>query len=375
MRKDITALDLLAVFWSRKKMLLLFVVLFGTVSLTYSLLTPPIYKAECRVLPSPKNDGALMNVMSQIGGLANFVGGAGGGTSGRLLVGLLQGETIIDAVIDRFELMTLYGEEKRVRMRQKVASSILNVVEDVKSGIVTVAVLDKEPKRAAEMANAFVEELSKKMRSLAIGEAAQRRVFFEEQLEQSMKALSEAEDAMLRYQQESGMVAVEPQIEALLTSISTLRAQIAAKEVELSALRTYAKKENPSLKLAQSQLFAMKKELQKLEAKRTDLSAGSGDVLPSISQAPLLGMEYQRHLREVKFAGAMYELMLRQFEAAKLDESKESLMLQVVDPATPPDYKFKPKRAMIVVFSTLLGLCLALAWIMGEYYLKSLRNV
>ena len=378
MKEELTILDLFYIVWDRKKLLIWIVLLFGGGSLLYVSFATKIYKAECRILPPQQSSSQLGSLMAQMGGFANLVGLSGVSTSGQMMIGVLYGDTILDAVIDQFSLMERYGIDSRLKMRNKVISNLLNATEDAKSGIVTVAVLDEDPVIAAEMANAFVMELKKRLRGLSFGEAAQRRMFFEEQLQQSLEKLGEAEEAMLLYQQRSGIVVLEPQLKALFASMTELRDQIAAKEVEVSSLQTYAKRDNPRLKLAYSQLAAMKNELKKMEEQQVKSGAHpdvrSMDVLPAMSRTPELSLEYQRHLRDLKFATTMYELMLGQLETARLDESKDFMTVQVVDPATPPDYKFKPKRAMIVIFSTLLGLCLALAWIMGEYYLRSLRD-
>jgi capsule polysaccharide export protein KpsE/RkpR len=220
------------------------------------------------------------------------------------------------------------------------------------------------------MANAFIEELKNVMQSLAIGEAAQRRLFFEQQMLQARKTLDDAEDELQRYQEKSGLIVMEPQMEALLTSISALRAQVAAKEVEMSALRTYARSGNPNLRRAESELVALRGELTKLEQQQGTNALDGNGSMTSLREAPQLGLEYQRRLRDVKYAATMYELMIKQFEAAKIDESREAMVVQIVDPATPPDYKFKPRRALIVIFATLLGLCLGMLWAMFANYVE-----
>ena len=313
--------------------------------------------------------GALM---AQMGGLADLVGLSGGGAanSGQMMIGILKGNTVVDAIIDRFNLMELYKQDIRLNMRKTVTDNILEVNEDIKSGIVTVAALDEDPVRAADIANAFVEELQKRLQGLSLTEAGQRRLFFEAQLKQAQQSLADAEDAMLRYQQESGVIVLEPQMKALLESITALRGKIAEKNVEVSSLQTYAKQNNPQLKLAQSQLEAMNQELERLEEQQKM----SGKAFPSMSQAPELGMEYQRYYRDVQIAGAMYEVMLKQFEAAKLDEAKDFSTVQIVDPATPPDYKYKPSRAKITIMGTMLGMFLGCAWAFFADYIRSLKE-
>jgi uncharacterized protein involved in exopolysaccharide biosynthesis len=341
----------------------------------YSFLATKIYKAECRILPPFSGSGNIVAaMMPQMGGLASLAGVSGGATNGELLIGVLRGQTIVDKIIDQYNLMEVYNQKYRLKMRNLVTSDILHATEDVRSGIVTVAILDEDPERAAAMANAFVDELKNVMQSLAIGEAAQRRIFFETQTLQAHKALGEAEDELQKYQEQSGVVAAQPQLEALVASITELRAKVAAKEVEISSLRTYARGDNPELKRAASELAALRSELRKLEQQEQKASKGTSRPMTSLRDAPQLGLEYQRRLRDVQFAATMYELMLKQFEAAKIDESREAIYVQVVDPATPPDYKFKPKRAMIVVFATLLGLCLGMLWALFAYYIEGVKN-
>jgi capsule polysaccharide export protein KpsE/RkpR len=289
--------------------------------------------------------------------------GLGGVNKGQLVVGILRNQAIIDKIIDQFELMEVYEEKYRVQMREVVISRILQAEADIQSGIITVSVLDKDPEKAAQMANSFIGELQNVMQSLAIGEAAQRRVFFEGQARQAYELLSNAEDELQKYQEKSGLVAIEPQMEALLSSIASMRAQIAAKEVEISSLRTYAKSRNPQLRRAESELAALKNELTKLEEQEQEKnSKGSTFPTDSLREAPQRGLEYQRKLRDVKYATTMYELVMKQRESAKMDESSDLLFVQVLNFAVPPDYKFKPKRALIVIEGIASGLVIGVLW-------------
>jgi uncharacterized protein involved in exopolysaccharide biosynthesis len=137
-------------------------------------------------------------------------------------------------------------------------------------------------------------------------------------------------------------------------------------------MRTYARGDNPNLKRASSELAALRGELKKLEQQEQKAPKGGDNRVPSLRDAPQLGLEYERRLRDVKFAAAMYELMLKQFEAAKIDEAHEAMVVQIVDPATPPDYKFKPKRALIVVVAAMLGLCLGMLWALVANYVEEM---
>jgi uncharacterized protein involved in exopolysaccharide biosynthesis len=374
MQEERTLYEFLLLFFNKKKLITAFVLIFGGLGILYCLLAPKIYKAESRVIPSSQGKAGMASAMlSQLGGGGGLMGLSGISTNGQLLIGVLQGETVVDKIIDRFDLMNLYEKEYRVKTREYVTSKILNLTEDTKSGIVTIAVMDKDPARAAEMANAFVDELKNVLQSLAIGEAAQRRIFFEQQLVQSHKALGDAEDELQKYQEKSGLVVMEPQFQAMLESIEALRAQVAAKEVEILSLRTYARGENPNLKRAITELSALRAELNKLERQRTQKNDKTTKAT-SLGEAPQLGLEYQRRVRDVKFASAMYELMLQQFEAAKVDESREAMVVRVIDPATPPDYKYKPKRAHIILLGVSIGLFLGMTWVLVADYVETMKR-
>jgi uncharacterized protein involved in exopolysaccharide biosynthesis len=375
MQEDKTLYEFILLFYTKKKIIIALTLIFGGGAIIYCLIAPKIYRAETKIVSSSQGrSGMASAMMSQLGGLAALSGLSGMSTSGQLLIGILQGETVVDKIIDRFDLMNLYEKEYRVKMREYVTSELLNLAEDTKSGIVTIAVLDKDPVRASEMANAFVEELKYVLQSLAIGEAAQRRVFFEQQLVQSHKILGDAEDALQRYQEASGLVVMEPQFQAMLESIAAVQAQIAAKEVEISSLKSYARGENPNLKRAVTELLALRAELNKLEQQRTQRNDNNKTQGTSLSEAPQLGLEYQRRLRDVKFATTMYEMMMQQFETAKIDESREATVIQVIDLATPPDYKYKPKRALITLLGILGGLGLGLTWVLSVDSIEAMRK-
>ena len=373
--QELSLLDIFGILWRRKGLIFLLTFIFGAVATAYAFLTPFIYRAECRVVPPGGSGGGIA---SQLGGLAGFIGLPSASSSGQRMIGILKGDTVVDAIIDKFNLMEEMSQDIRLRARAAVLEN-LEAEEDAKSGILSIAYLHQDPQEAADIANAFVEQLQSKIRDLSFADAQEKRQFFENQLMLAQQQLSEAENAMMRYQQNSGVLALGSQTASLLGSISSLRNQIAAKNVEISSLSSYARKDNPRLKLAQSQLDAMTKELHRLEEeqKRTERRQGrvmSGDILSSLGNVPELSVEYMRYQRDLQFANVKYETMLRQYENAKLSEASDLSTLQIVDPATPPDYKFKPRRARIMIIGTMAGFCWGVLWAFLSDHIRSLRE-
>lgn len=372
--QELSLLDIFNIVWRRKGLIFLLTFIFGGAALAYAFLSPLIYRAECRLIPPQGARGGGM--LAQLGGIADLVGLPGTATSGQMMIGVLQGDSVVDAIIDKFGLMEEYEQDIRLRAREATLKN-LEADEDTKSGIISVAFLNEDPQRAADIANAFVAELQKKLQEMSITDAQQKRAFFENQLMQAQQELNTAEADLIAYQQSRGVIALESQTGALLASINSLRNRIAAKNVEISTLSSYARRDNPRLRLLQSELDAMTKELRKLEEEqqRADRrGTTSSDLLSSVGQVPELGIEYQRYMRTLRFATAKYELMMRQYENARLSEASDLSTVQIIDPAKAPDYKYKPKRAQITIIGIMAGFSLGVFWAFLSEHLRALRE-
>ena len=368
---EINLFDYLIVLLKRKRLIM--GITFGAAIITaiISLIMPPIYRAETKILPPQQGSSMATQFLSQLGSAAGLVGGAVGiKTPNDLYIGLLKSRLVLDGVIDRFKLMELYKTKSRENARRGLADT-LKARDDKKSGIITIGVEDKDPKRAADMANAFVEELKNMNKGLAVTEAGQRRLFFEEQLKDTKEALIKAEDSMEGFQERTGAIKIDEQAKAVIEGIANLRAQIAAKEVGLKVMRTYATPQNPDIQRAEEELRGLRIELRKLEAK------GGGqnpDPLMPTGRIPALGTEYIRKLREFKYQEALYEILLKQYEAARLDEARDAAIIQVIEKAIPPEKRVKPKRKQMVMIATFSGLFFSVFAAFFMEYIEKLKS-
>jgi len=355
---EINLLDYLIVLLKRKKLIIFITLGAAVITAIISLIMPSIYRAETRILPPQTGSSSTaLGMLSQMTGVSEIAGSALGlKTPGDLYVGMLKSRTVADRIIERFNLMKLYDSEYREDAREHLVEDVLQAEIDKDSGIINIGVEDKDPKRAADMANAFVEELKNLTKGLAVTEAAQRRLFFEEQLKDTKMALIKAEEEMQGFQEKTGALQVEEQAKAVIEGIANLRAQIAAKEVQLRVMRTYATAQNPDLQRSEDELKGLKAELGKLEAKG---GSGHDPIIPT-GRMPEVGTEYARKLRDLKFNETLYELLTKQYEAAKLDEAKEAAVIQVIDKAIPPEKKAKPKRTLMVLIATFTGFFLSI---------------
>ncbi len=290
--------------------------------------------------------GALGAVVSASGFWRNPTG---------LYIGVLKSRTIGDALIERFDLASLYARRTMDDTRKELARrSSITSGQDL---LIRLRVEDRDPDRAANLANGYVEELEKLTSRLAFTAATRRRLLFERELAKAKKSLADAEVALKNAQQSSGLVVPTGQAEALIRAGAQLRAEIAAREVQLESMRTYATAENPRLQLLERETAALRAELEKLRAG----SGGQDGLMLSTSRLPAASLEYLRRLRDLKYYEMLYELLSRHYEAARIDEARSAPLVQVVDRAIAPERKSWPPRVPIVLASGLLAALAACA--------------
>ena len=349
-----------------KRLIATVTVLAAIVSIGVGLLLPKSYTARATLLaPGSQQQSSSAAALAALGSLGGLVGGAGAKSPDELYVALLKSDSVQRALADRFDLKTRYDAPSYEALR-KVMPKYIRIASDKKSGLISVDVDDAVPKFAADLANAHAAEVTKVLGRLAVSEAQLRRVFFEKQLNETKENLVKAEQNLRNVQEKSGVIVLDKQAEALITGAAQVRALIAEREVQLKVLRTSATEQNPDVLRLNSELRALRTELARMESTKGG-SAGSSVDIP-VGKLPEAGIEYVRARRELKLQETLLESMVRQYEAAKLDEAKEGPELQQVDIAQPPDHKSKPSVALIALASTLAGLLMSSAFVVVRRY-------
>ena len=254
-------------------------------------------------------------------------------------------------MVEHFGLMQEYGKRYESDAR-KAFERHADVDGSGKDGLIHISVEDRDPRRAADLANGYVDQFRNLSQHLAITEASQRRLFFEQELEHARNDLANAEQALQQTEQTSGVIQLDSQARALIESGAALRAQITAREVQIQGMETYATSENAQLVRAQRELESLRAQLSKLDGSADN---ATGELIVSKGRIPEAGLAYIRKLRDVKYSETIFEILLKQFELAKLDEAKQGSLVQVVDPAVSPDKRSFPKRTLLVLLATALG--------------------
>ena len=366
--EEINALDLLAIIARKKFYIIGIPLVAGIIVGALSFLLPNIYSGTASVLPPQQSQSGSSAILGQLSALGGMSGNSLLKNPSDLYVGMLNSRTVSDSIIQRFKLQSVYDTKTMTDTRLQLLSS--STIGSGKEGIIVIEVKDKDAKRAAALANAYVEELQKLTQTLAITEASQRRLFFEKQLLQAKQLLTDSEVKLKEMQEKSGLIQLSGQAEALIKSSAELRAQIAAKEVALSAMQTFATGSNPEYVRARQELVSLKEQLKKMES---GLNQGSGDMLVGSGRLPEAGLDYVRRVRDVKYAETIFELMSKQFEIAKIDEAKDGSIIQILDKAIVPDKKSKPNRGVIVVSTILFIGILTTFWILAREFLRRMK--
>jgi len=350
---EINLLDILQVFAENARLLIFGPLIAGLGALGLAFLITPTFTATTRIMtPQQQQSGAAM-ALAQLGALAGAAGAVAGiKNPADMYVALIESRTIADRMLDRFKLMQVYDTEYREDARKNLAENAK--ITAGKDGLITIEVDDHDPKRAAAMANAYVDELSALNGRLALTEAQQRRLFFEKEMAKTKKNLVRAEVALGGVGVSETLLKFNP--DALGEGLATLKAQVVAKEVQLSSMRGYLTENSPDFRQAQQELAALRAQL----AKAAHNPPAGGNA------------EYTNRYRDFKYHEVLFEQLAKQYELARIDESREGTVIQVVDVAEPPERKSKPKKALIAILATLAS---GFVLVLFVFFRRSLQNV
>jgi len=363
---DVSLVELFGLLYRRRLRLLSAAAIAAVVSGIIVFVIPVSYTAEAVILTPQQAQSSLSSFLGPLAGLAPAAGMSGLGllsglglrNPADLYVAVLESRTIADALVTQFRLKDVYQVPDYTRARKRLARN--THVESGKDSLIRVRVDDHDAARAAKLANAYVEELSKSNSSLAFTEAGQRRIFFEAQLVKEKEALADAEIGLRNTQQATGLVAPSGQAEALLRVGAQLHGEILSRETQLEAMKTFAADDNPRLQI-------VKRELGVLHAQLNQLAQGDykpGTLELPTGRLPEASLKYIRALRELKYHETLFEVLSRQYEAARLDEAKSAGSVQIVDKAVTPERKSWPPRTLLILAAIVATLLVSSFWIL-----------
>ncbi len=316
-------------------------------SVVISLFLPKTYAAKASILPSTAAmDPGLSAVSSSLGSFAGSFLNVSSPMD--VWVGILESDTVKDAIIMRFNLREVYGRDKIEKARKELSRR--TQIEKSKEEIISIIVDDSDPERASQMANAYIEELDRINRNSVMTSGGRSRTFIGDRLLQTKKDLAKAEEEINAFQKNNNAIKLDAQSSAMIESYSTFKGALVAKEIELETLLAYANEEHHMVK-------SLRAEITELRKKTADFERGNnGDLFLSAAQYPDLSLKYARLLRDAKTHQAVYEMLTQQYEMSSLQAAKDTPTLQVLDVAKVPEKESKPQKAVIVLMSTAMSL-------------------
>jgi tyrosine-protein kinase Etk/Wzc len=350
---EISLLDLLQVVADNLRLLVLGPLVAGLLALGYTFTIPPTFTATTKFMPPQQQQSGAAAMLAGLGALGGLAGAAGGlKNPADQYVAFLKSRSVQDALVDRFKLTERYETKFKEDARKALDANVQTA--SGKDGLITIDVSDKDPQFSAQLANAHIEELGKLMSRLAVTEAQQRRMFFEKQLNNAKDNLTKAEQALKASGVNSSALKASPVV--AVEGLAKLKAGITAQEIKLASMRGYLTESAPDFKQAQTELSAMRSQMARAE---TEEPSKGGDS------------DYIAKFRDFKYHETLFELFAKQYEMARVDESREGAIIQVLDAAQPPERKSKPKKALIAMMATLASSVLLLIFI---FVLNALRR-
>jgi uncharacterized protein involved in exopolysaccharide biosynthesis len=383
--------QVLRLLWNRRRSLARAAALGLIASTLLVFLIPKSYTATVQLMPPDSQSTSGVAMMAAMAAKAGALGGAAGGgglagmagdllglkNSGALFIGVLRSETAQNRIIEQFNLKKVYGTQLSMDAR-KILDAKTAVTEDRKSGIITIKVTDHDPKRAAEMANAYVDELNALVAGLSTSAAHRERVFLEERLKVVKQNLDQAANALGQFSSKNNTLDIQSEGKAMLEAAGNLAGQLIAAQSELEGLRQIYTDNNSRVQALSARVAELRKELDKLGGTQAAVpmlkqstppaaSDNAGDMpFPTIRNLPLLGAQYADYYRQAKIQETVFELLTEQYELAKVEEAKETPSVKVLDPGQVPERKSFPPRLLIILLGTCFVVGISILWMFGE---------
>jgi tyrosine-protein kinase Etk/Wzc len=357
---EINLLDVLIALGQEKFTVIVLTLLAAFAGVVISLTTPPTYVARTSLMPAQQGGG--VSALASFSGLASLAGlsGMSGAvkSSDQMYIALMRSLSVQMALIDQLQLKERYKSKNLEEARMSLTNNVI-ITAEKSSGLLVIEAQDRDAEFAAKLANQQVHELNVILSRLAISEAQQRRVYYEQQISKTKKSLVEVEVRLKEAQQKAGIQVTSMLVDSAIGLWADTYAQITAKERQLKMLGQFATLQNPEMHRLKAEIAVLRTQISQYEngnQQRGDQVKGKVKI-KDISTAQ---QEASLAYRDLKFQETLLDGFVRQLELAKIDESKEGPPVQVLDVARAPEIRAKPERRKLVISYTVTGLVIGL---------------
>jgi uncharacterized protein involved in exopolysaccharide biosynthesis len=386
--------------WENRRLLWHFTLAGLVLATIVAFLLPKHYESSLRLMPPEKESGSSMAMMAAMAGSSSSSGGSESGlgqvasdllgakSQGALYTTVLQGRTIADALIQRFDLRKVYKTKYWEDTRKRLASRT-EIAEDRKSGVIVIKVTDSDPHRAAQLAQAYVEELNVLISRVSTSSARRERIFLEQRLKTARVDLDTSSKEFSEFASQNTAIDIPEQGKAMVEAAAILQGQLIAAQSEVEGLSQIYTQSNIRLRSARARVEEIQRQLVKMGGSNSSFGSGGkepvadsasasdldpNDIYPAIRKLPLLGVKWADLYLQNKIQEKVYELLTAQYEISKMEEAKETPSVQVYDAADIPEKKSWPPRLLLMVLGAMFFGGIGAAWILGKETWRNLDS-
>ncbi len=316
--------------------------LIGTATVVTAIvafLLPPWFRAEASLLPPSEEETGF--------GLANLLRGIGvpgvqlstTATPADVFMAVLESRSLNEEIARRFDLKRRY---KKKLMEDTLKELKLHTrFKLTEAGTIQISVEDHDRQRAADMANAYIDVLDRFNREVRMTKGRRTRIFLEGRLADTKKELEKSEQALADYQSKHKAAALRPEVTTAIETAARLYAQRSALQVKLGITQSYTRG---------------------ISEEETQIRQQMTEIDRQLAALPATGLDLARLVRDVRTYEQVYVLLTAQYEEARINEVRDITTVEVLDSATPPEKKARPRRLILIGAAFTLSAAVATAW-------------
>jgi uncharacterized protein involved in exopolysaccharide biosynthesis len=364
------------VLWSERRLLLRSFFIGFVLAVIIAFIWPKGWKSTARLMPpEQQNPTSMLSSLLSSSKAADALGGVGGldflqeKNSAALFAGILRSRTVQDGIINKFDLRRVY-HVPTYELARKILDQRTDIVEDRRSGIITVTVMDRDPNRARDICNTYIDKLNVAVATLSTSAARRERIFLEERLHDVKADLDDASRRLSTYSSNTSMIDMTAQGKAMLDAAATVEGRLIAAQSELRGLEAIYTSNNVRVRAARARVDELRRQMATLSGTNPNGGEASnpleGTGLPNLRQLPKVGLTYADLYRRTKIEEVVFETLTKQYELAKVQEAKEIPTVRVLDTANLPEKKDSPKRMQVILALTILSFMFVCGWVLAR---------
>lgn len=356
----------------KHKWLIILTVFFATAaSVVVSFMLPVWYRSTTNVVPPQTEDTGLSSALSGLSGaLKDFgltqLGGVGGDTYTFMVI--LESRTVLDSIIKKYDLAKEYDipYSEMDMLREAFRANVSITYE--KQGNYIISVWSKDPKKAADMANEYVQIANE----LSVKVFRQEKTISRKHLENRIAVIDSnlvaVGDSLEVFSRDNMMFAPEEQARAVSLALADLKANKIQTQIIYDYYKNNYGEDYPYTSLYKSLLTQTTNQVEQA----LEEPGYAGDF--SIRDASSVTIKYMKYYTEFETYSRVKAFLLPMLEEARLDETKQIKNLFVVDEAIPALKKDRPRKSIIVAGTFIASFVFIVVLILGIYSFKNFNN-